>query len=176
MCSNCAADCLKTRVKCPPGRLGKLLQQVGLEGMLLIVGGRWGAFWYVAGCCVQRNVQQAVQRSAPHHADKAQLCQLQNIARPGKLDLAKIRASPNTHSPHCGHSITPEERTHVDTEHLRERPRFRPGVRKLIDMTVDPATFGMGRLMQAYHERGARCRHRSPCSPTAKTGRNWQRR
>jgi len=40
-------------------------------------------------------------------------------ARPGKLYLAKIRAYLNTTCPHCGHSITPEERTHVDTEHLQ---------------------------------------------------------
>jgi len=35
-----------------------------------------------------------------------------------RLDLEKIRASLNTPCPQCGHSITPEERTHVDTEHL----------------------------------------------------------
>jgi len=34
----------------------------------------------------------------------------------GKLDLPNIRASLNAPCPHCGHSITPEERTHVDTE------------------------------------------------------------
>ena len=38
-----------------------------------------------------------------------------------KLDPTKIRASLNTPCPHCGHSITPEERTHVDTEHLECR-------------------------------------------------------
>lgn len=52
------------------------------------------------------------------------------MPRRSKLDLAKIRASLNTPCPHCGHSITPEERTHVDTEHLecpKCRKRFVPG-------------------------------------------------
>ena len=40
------------------------------------------------------------------------------VPRRGKLDLEKIRASLDTPCPHCGHSITPEQRTHVDTEHL----------------------------------------------------------
>ena len=36
--------------------------------------------------------------------------------------------------PHCGHSITPEERTHVETEHLecpKCHQRFIPGGEKL---------------------------------------------
>ena len=52
------------------------------------------------------------------------------MSRRGRLDLAKIRASLNTLCPHCGHSITPEERTHVDTEHLECplcKKRFIPG-------------------------------------------------
>src|SRR5215469_8025508 len=52
------------------------------------------------------------------------------MPRRGKLDLEKIRASLNTPCPHCGHSITPEERTHVDTEHLecpQCKKRFIPG-------------------------------------------------
>lgn len=47
-----------------------------------------------------------------------------------KLDLENIRASLNTPCPRCGHSITPEERTHVDTENLecpQCRKRFVPG-------------------------------------------------
>lgn len=46
------------------------------------------------------------------------LCYTAAMRRRGKLDLEKIRASLNTPCPHCGHSITQEERTHVDTEHL----------------------------------------------------------
>jgi ribosomal protein S27AE len=41
------------------------------------------------------------------------------MPRRGKLDLERIRASLNTICPHCGHSITPAERMHVDTEHLQ---------------------------------------------------------
>ena len=33
--------------------------------------------------------------------------------------LSSTTSSLNTPCPHCGHSITPEERTHVDTEHLK---------------------------------------------------------
>jgi DNA-directed RNA polymerase subunit RPC12/RpoP len=52
-----------------------------------------------------------------------------------KFDLEKIRASLATDCPHCGHGITPAERTHVDTEHL-ECPhcheRYIPGKEKPI--------------------------------------------
>ena len=41
------------------------------------------------------------------------------MPRRDELDLAKIFASRNPPCPHCGHSITPEERTHVVTEHLQ---------------------------------------------------------
>lgn len=41
----------------------------------------------------------------------------------GKLDLEKIRASLNTPCPHCVHSITAEERTHLDREHIIFRGR-----------------------------------------------------
>jgi DNA-directed RNA polymerase subunit RPC12/RpoP len=34
-------------------------------------------------------------------------------------DIEAIRASLNTNCPHCGHSITPAEREHIDTDHLR---------------------------------------------------------
>ena len=59
----CSKNLHKTRIKCLQANFGKLLQQVGLGCMLLIVGGPWGVFWYVAGRCVQRTVQQVVQRS-----------------------------------------------------------------------------------------------------------------
>ena len=42
-----------------------------------------------------------------------------------KRTQQKIRASLNTPCRHGGHSITPEERTYVDTEHF-ECPRFIP--------------------------------------------------
>src|SRR5713226_223256 len=35
-----------------------------------------------------------------------------------KLDWKKINEALNTICPKCGHSIKPEERTHVDTEHI----------------------------------------------------------
>ena len=40
------------------------------------------------------------------------------MPRRDELDLAKILASRNPPCPHCGRSITPEERTHIVTEHL----------------------------------------------------------
>jgi len=52
-----------------------------------------------------------------------------------KLDLEKIRSSLSADCPHCGHSITPAERTHVDTEHLQCpqcHKRFVPGGEKPI--------------------------------------------
>jgi hypothetical protein len=39
-------------------------------------------------------------------------------SRRTEFDIPKIRAGLNTPCPYCGHGITPEERTHVDTEHL----------------------------------------------------------
>lgn len=45
-----------------PADFGKLLQQVGLKGMLLIVKGSWGVFRGVAGRCVRQTVRQPVQR------------------------------------------------------------------------------------------------------------------
>jgi len=57
------------------------------------------------------------------------------MPRRGKLDLEKIRASLATECPYCGHSITPAERTHIDTEHLecpRCHRRFIPGGEKPI--------------------------------------------
>jgi hypothetical protein len=47
-----------------------------------------------------------------------------------KLDLEKIGASLSTDCLHCGHSIAPAERTHIDIEHLeclRSSKRFMPG-------------------------------------------------
>src|SRR5215469_1187608 len=48
------------------------------------------------------------------------LCALRVVRRnpcPWHIRSAKD-SSLNTPCPHCGHSITPEERTHVDTDHL----------------------------------------------------------
>ena len=71
-------------------------------------------------------------RTALVHRRGTAIIQLDSpeMPRSSKLDRAKIDASLNTDCPHCGHSITPAERTHIDTEHL-ECPcchkRFIPG-------------------------------------------------
>src|SRR5262245_20505130 len=52
-------------------------------------------------------------------------------APPWQTRSGRIRASLDTPCPHCGHSITPEERTHVDTKHLecpQCKKRFIPGL------------------------------------------------
>jgi len=35
------------------------------------------------------------------------------------MSLEAVRASLNIECPHCHHSITPAERMHIDTEHIR---------------------------------------------------------
>jgi ribosomal protein S27AE len=61
--------------------------------------------------------------SRPHQA---------GMPKKQKINLAKVLDSLNTACPKCGYSIPPNERTHVDTEHIRCPmcgERFKPGNR-----------------------------------------------
>lgn len=83
-----------------------------LAGIVLIVREPSGVFWGVAERSVQQSVQQFL---APHCGQQSTSQGVQ--APPGRASMGlRGRYHETSLCPHAGHSVAPEERTHVDTE------------------------------------------------------------